>query len=123
MARRRSFPVRDVGQADAADPAARTAAPGPPAAPASVTDYVDSQGHAEVIDIARRARKDGHTVSIFTHTNVATSGLSDTFLADGLLHEQVGLTEAYGEALAAQLALVKFALTIPDSRARRALAV
>ncbi|MFD6912382.1 UvrD-helicase domain-containing protein [Streptomyces virginiae] len=89
----------------------------------SVTDYVDSQGHTEVIDIARRARKDGHTVSIFTHTNVATSGLSDALLADGLLHEQVGLTEAYGEALAAQLALVKFALTIPDSRARRALAV
>lgn len=89
----------------------------------SVTNYADGHGHAEVIDLARRARKDGHTVSIFTHTNVATSSLSDALLADGLVHEQVGLTEAYGEALAAQLALVKFALNTPGSRALRALAV
>ncbi|MCX5173828.1 AAA family ATPase [Streptomyces antibioticus] len=89
----------------------------------SVTDYDDGHGHAEVIDLARRARGDGHTVSIFTHTNVATSSLSDALLADGLVHEQVGLSEAYGEALTAQLALVKYALKIPDSGVLRALAV
>ncbi|MGQ4482629.1 UvrD-helicase domain-containing protein [Streptomyces sp. SAS_276] len=89
----------------------------------SVTDYADGHGHAAVIDLARRARKDGHTVSIFTHTNVATSSLSDALLADGLVHEQVGLTEAYGEALAAQLALVKYALDVPDAEVLRALAV
>jgi len=76
-----------------------------------------------VIHLARRARKDRHTVGIFTHTNVATSSLSDALLADGLAHEQVGLTESYGEALSAQLALVKFALAVPDTQVRRALAV
>jgi DNA helicase-2/ATP-dependent DNA helicase PcrA len=89
----------------------------------SVTDYAEGHGHAEVIDLARRARKDGDTVSIFTHTNLATSSLSDALLADGLVHEQVGLTEAHGEALAAQLALAKFALNLPGSRVLRALAV
>ncbi|MGW0569888.1 UvrD-helicase domain-containing protein [Streptomyces tauricus] len=89
----------------------------------SVTDYADDHGHAEVIGLARRARKDGDTVSIFTHTNVATSSLSDALLADGLVHEQVGLGEAHGEALAAQLALVKFAMGLPDAEVLRSLAV
>ncbi|MGW4051320.1 UvrD-helicase domain-containing protein [Streptomyces sp. NPDC004779] len=89
----------------------------------SVTDYADGHGHAEAIDLARRARKDGDTVSIFTHTNVATSSLSDALLADGLIHEQVGLTEAHGEALAAQLALVKYAMGIPNSEVLRSLAI
>ncbi|MGA5441918.1 UvrD-helicase domain-containing protein [Streptomyces griseoincarnatus] len=105
---------------DFAHDAIRTAAT---AGRISVTDYADGHGHAEVIDLARRARKDGDTVSIFTHTNVATSSLSDALLADGLAHEQVGLTEAHGEALAAQLALVKYALNLPDSEVLRALAV
>ncbi|MFE7046368.1 hypothetical protein ACFU9X_45500 [Streptomyces atratus] len=73
----------------------------------------DGHGHAEVIGLARRARKAGHTVSIFTHTNLATFSLSDAFLADGLVHEQVGLAEACGEALAAQIALVKHAANVP----------
>ncbi|MEU9213392.1 UvrD-helicase domain-containing protein [Streptomyces sp. NPDC048415] len=89
----------------------------------SVTDYTDGHGHAEVIDLARRARKDGDTVSIFTHTHVATSSLSDALLADGLAHEQVGFDEAHGEALAAQLALAKYALGLPDPEVLRALAV
>ncbi|MFD0373690.1 UvrD-helicase domain-containing protein [Streptomyces sp. NPDC127112] len=89
----------------------------------SITDYASGYGHAEVIDLARRARKAGDTVSIFTHTNVATSSLSDALLADGLVHEQVGLTEAHGEALAAQLSLVKYALGLPDPGVLRALAV
>ncbi|MZE76245.1 hypothetical protein [Streptomyces xinghaiensis] len=59
-----------------------------------VTDYADGHSHAEVIDLTRRARKDGETVGIFTHTNVAASSLSDALLADGLVHEQAGLTEA-----------------------------
>ncbi|MFJ2592275.1 UvrD-helicase domain-containing protein [Streptomyces erythrochromogenes] len=89
----------------------------------SVTDYASGNGHAEVIDLARRARKAGDTVSIFTHTNVATSSLSDALLADGLVHEQVGLSEAHGEALAAQLSLVKYALNLPDPGVLRGLAV
>ncbi|MEU6236070.1 UvrD-helicase domain-containing protein [Kitasatospora sp. NPDC047058] len=103
-----------------AHPAIRTAAD---AGRISVTDYTTGNGHTEVIDLVRAARKDGHTVAIFTHTNQATFSLSDALRVEGMTHELVGLTEAYGEALAAQLALLKFALNLPDSNVLRALAI
>ncbi|MFF2619348.1 UvrD-helicase domain-containing protein [Kitasatospora sp. NPDC058046] len=105
---------------DFAHPAIRTAAD---AGRISVTDYTTGHGHPEVIDLVRTARKDGHTVAIFTHTNQATFSLSDALRVEGMTHELVGLTEAYGEALAAQLALLKFALNLPNSNVLRALAI
>jgi DNA helicase-2/ATP-dependent DNA helicase PcrA len=105
---------------DFANPAIHTAAA---ADRISVTSYDDDTGHAEVIDLVRAARKDGHTVAIFTHTNQATFSLSEALRNEEMAHELVGLTEAYGEALAAQLALVKFALNDPNAEVRRTLAI
>jgi DNA helicase II / ATP-dependent DNA helicase PcrA len=51
-----------------------------------------------------------------------TADLSDALSAAGIRHEQVGLTEAYGEALNAQLALLKYAIEGAGG-GRRALAV
>ncbi|MEV4123158.1 UvrD-helicase domain-containing protein [Micromonospora sp. NPDC049645] len=89
----------------------------------SITRTTSATGYAEVIDLARNARLQGHTVSIFTHTNAATTELSDAMRQAGLNHEQVGLTEAYGEALPAQLALIQYALGDDAAPIRRALAV
>ncbi|MFD9770734.1 UvrD-helicase domain-containing protein [[Kitasatospora] papulosa] len=89
------------------DPAIRAAAD---AGRLSITRIEDEIGHRHVLRLARQARSQGDTVSIFTHTNAATTELSDALTADGLAHEQVGFTEAYGEALPAQLAMVQFAL-------------
>ncbi|KMV16491.1 hypothetical protein A5731_08205 [Mycolicibacterium conceptionense] len=61
----------------------------------------------EIIAAERSAR---HTVSVFTHTNAATTELSDVLTENGVRHEQVGLSEAYGEALNAQAAMVRYAL-------------
>lgn len=88
----------------------------------SVTSFEDEAGHYQVVAIARRARGRGDTVSIFTHTNSATTDLSDALTAAGLAHEQVGFTEAYGEALSAQIAMVQFALG-QEAQVLRSLAV
>ncbi|MEW2615060.1 UvrD-helicase domain-containing protein [Streptomyces sp. NPDC047880] len=89
----------------------------------SVTRITDDTGYAQVIELARAARQKRHTVSIFTHTNIATTSLSDALTTAGVIHEQVGFTEAHAEALSAQLALVQFALRQQGSQVRRALAV
>lgn len=88
-----------------------------------VTRITDGIGHAQVVDLTREARHRGHTVAVFTHTNAATSALSDALTDAGLAHEQVGFGEAYGEALAAQLALIRFALNHRPAPVRRNLAV
>ncbi|MFJ6900562.1 UvrD-helicase domain-containing protein [Streptomyces hokutonensis] len=102
------------------DPALRTAAQ---QGRLAVTRITDDTGYAQVIELARAARQKKHTVSIFTHTNVATTSLSDALTEAGLVHEQVGFTEAHAEALSAQLALVQFALGQKGVQVRRALAV
>lgn len=102
------------------DPALRTAAQ---QGRLAVTGITDDTGYAQVIDLARAARQKKHTVSIFTHTNIATTYLSDALTAAGVIHEQVGFPEAHAEALSAQLALVRFALRQKGSQVRRALAV
>jgi DNA helicase-2/ATP-dependent DNA helicase PcrA len=89
----------------------------------SVTQIEDEAGYDQVVTIARQARHQGDTVSIFTHTNAATTELSDALTAAGLSHEQVGLTEAFGEALPAQLALVRYALGEGSAPMLRTLAV
>ncbi|MFJ8787057.1 UvrD-helicase domain-containing protein [Streptomyces sp. NPDC102476] len=89
----------------------------------AVTRITDDTGYAQVIDIARAARQKKHSVSIFTHTNIATTSLSDALTAAGVIHEQVGFPEAHAEALSAQLALVQFALGEKGAQVRRALAV
>jgi len=89
----------------------------------SVTRITSSTGYDEVIALAREARQHDHTVSIFTHTNGATTDLSDAMSHAGLRHEQVGLTEAYGEALPAQLALIQYGLGDDTAPVRRSLAV
>lgn len=61
----------------------------------------------EIIAAERSARQ---TVSVFTHTNAATTELSDALTENGVRHEQVGLSEAYGEALNAQAAMLRYAL-------------
>lgn len=83
----------------------------------AVTRFQEGNGYREVIALTRDARKQGHTVSIFTHTIAATTALSDALSKAGLAHEQVGFGEAYGEALAAQLALIQYALG--DSKSLR----
>jgi DNA helicase-2/ATP-dependent DNA helicase PcrA len=88
-----------------------------------VTRITDGTGYAQVIDLARAARQKKHTVSIFTHTNIATTSLSDALTAAGLVHEQVGFPEAHAEALSAQLALIRYALGHKGTQVRRALAV
>jgi DNA helicase-2/ATP-dependent DNA helicase PcrA len=87
-----------------------------------LTRATAESSHAEAVRIARDALGSGHSVSIFTHTNQATAALSDALTAEGVLHEQVGFTEAYGEALRAQLALLRYAL-FGERGGRRALAV
>ncbi|TDT97296.1 DNA helicase-2/ATP-dependent DNA helicase PcrA [Streptomyces sp. 846.5] len=89
----------------------------------AVTRYMSGSGYEEVIDLARAARRKGHTVSVFTHTNAATTALSDALTAAGLAHEQVGFTEAHAEAMSAQLALLQYALGDDAAPVRRALAV
>lgn len=101
------------------DPAIQAAAA---AGRLSVTPFEDEAGHDQVVAIARLARRRSDTVSVFTHTNSATTDLSDALTAAGLGHEQVGFTEAYGEALSAQLAMVQFALG-RDAQVLRSLAV
>ncbi|MER6386786.1 hypothetical protein [Streptomyces sp. NPDC001250] len=49
--------------------------------------------------------------------------MSDALNAAGLVHEQVGFTEAHTEALSAQLTLVQYALGQKRTQVRRALAV
>jgi hypothetical protein len=52
---------------------------------------------------AERANR--RSVSVFTHRNASTRELSDALTAANVRHEQVRLSEAYGEALNAQLAI------------------
>jgi DNA helicase-2/ATP-dependent DNA helicase PcrA len=75
-----------------------------------------------VVNIVSAERELGHSVSVFTHSNASTSELSDALTAANVRHEQVGLSEAYGEALNAQLAMLKYALEGTPG-GRRALAV
>jgi len=75
-----------------------------------------------VVELVQAERVLGHSVSVFTHSNASTTELSDALTTAGVRHEQVGLSEAYGEALNAQLAMLRYALEgSPGSR--RALAV
>lgn len=62
------------------------------------------------------------SVSIFTHTHAATAELSTELTTSGVLHEQVGFTEAFGDALQAQFATLRWAL-LGEAGARVALAV
>lgn len=75
-----------------------------------------------VVQLVQTERAVGHSVSVFTHTNASTTELSDALTAARILHEQVGLSEAYGEALNAQFAMIRYALQ-GSPGARRALAV
>jgi DNA helicase-2/ATP-dependent DNA helicase PcrA len=86
-----------------------------------VTRVPDDAQHTHIADLVRAERMRQKTVSIFTHTNAATAALSDALTAANHRHEQVGLSEAYGEALNAQMALLRYALD--GTSGRRALAV
>ena len=89
----------------------------------AVTRVTDGTGYTQVVDLAQDARRQGHTVSIFTHTNAAATALSDALTEAGLVHEQVGFGEAHAEALPAQLALVQYALGDDAAPVLRTLAV
>lgn len=86
-----------------------------------VSRVPDALRHTHIIDLVRAERERRNTVSVFTHTNAATAALSDALTAADHHHEQVGLSEAYGEALKAQMALLRYALN--GTPGRRALAV
>lgn len=77
--------------------------------------------HARVVELVQTERAMGRTVSVFTHSNAATAELSDALTAATVRHEQVGLSEAFGEALNAQVALLRYALA--GTPGRRELAV
>lgn len=70
--------------------------------PAELTHEV-----AKVIDAERAANK---TVSVFTHTNASTAELSTGLTQAGIIHQQVGFTESFGDALQAQFAFVRWAI-------------
>lgn len=89
----------------------------------TVTHCTPADSYGQAVALTRAARARQHTVNVFTHTIAATSLLSDTLVKLGIPHEQVGFTEAYGEAIAAQHQLLRFALDIPGGKTRRALAV
>ncbi len=76
-------------------------------------------GVATVVAHETAAQK---SVSVFTHTHAATAELSTELTATGVFHEQVGFTEAFGDALQAQFAFLRWALS-GDAGARAALAV
>jgi len=86
-----------------------------------VTRVTDSTRHTRVVELVQAERAVRRTVSVFTHSNASTTELSDALTAAKVRHEQVGLTEAYGEALNAQLAMLRYALE--GTPGRRALAV
>jgi DNA helicase-2/ATP-dependent DNA helicase PcrA len=75
-----------------------------------------------VVELVQGERRLGHTVSVFTHSNLSTTELSDALTAANVRHEQVGLSEAYGEALNAQVAMLRYAVEGRPG-GRRALAV
>ena len=89
-----------------------------------VTRVDDSTGDARIVGLVQAERSLAHTVSVFTHSNAATAELSDALTASGIRHEQVGLSEAYGEALNAQVAMLHYALErTPGRRALELLCV
>lgn len=81
----------------------------------------DNDRYDRVLELVEAERVSNQTVSIFTHTNAATAELSDAMTHVGVRHEQVGLSEAYGEALNAQVAMARYA--IEGVSGRRAFAV
>ncbi len=84
-----------------------------------VPDGELAAGVATVVANETGAQK---SVSIFTHTHAATAELSTKLTAAGVFHEQVGFTEAFGDALQAQFATLRWAL-LEEAGARVALAV
>lgn len=72
--------------------------------------------------VVNAERTDGRTVSVFTHTHTATAELSTVLLEAGIDHEQVGFAEAFGDGLAAQFSLLRWALD-GNASPRHALAV
>lgn len=89
----------------------------------AITRFNNGAGYEQVIALTRQARQLKQTVSIFTHTIAATTALADALTTAGLAHEQIGFGEAFGEALPAQLALIKFALGDTNAPFYRTLAV
>lgn len=77
---------------------------------------------ATTLEIVKRERSMGKSVSLYTHTNTSTADLSTALTMAGLDHEQVGFAEAYGDGLHAQFQLLRWAL-LGKTRAREALAV
>jgi DNA helicase II / ATP-dependent DNA helicase PcrA len=86
-----------------------------------VNRVTDSRRYDRIVELVKAERVNRRGVSIFTHSNASTSELSDALTAANVRHEQVGLSEAYGEALNAQIAMLRYALE--GSPGRRALAV
>ena len=86
-----------------------------------ITRVDDNNRYSHIVELVEAERASNHTVSIFTHTNAATTELSDALTGTGVRHEQVGLSEAYGEALNAQAAMLRYA--IQGTSGRRAFAV
>jgi DNA helicase-2/ATP-dependent DNA helicase PcrA len=86
-----------------------------------VTRVDESTRDSRVVELVEAERASKRTVSIFTHTNASTTALSDALTDAGVRHEQVGLSEAYGEALNAQAAMLRYA--IDGASGRRAFAV
>ena len=74
------------------------------------------------VQVVAAERSAGKAVSVFTHTHAATAELSTVLSKAGVDHEQVGFTEAFGDGLQAQFALLRWAL-VKQSGARAALAV
>jgi DNA helicase II / ATP-dependent DNA helicase PcrA len=86
-----------------------------------VTRVTDNNRHSRIVELVQAERAVQNTVSVFTHSNASTTELSDALTAANVRHEQVGLSEAYGEALNAQVAMLRYALE--RTPVRRALAV
>lgn len=77
---------------------------------------------AAALEVIKKERSHGRSVSVCTHTNASTAELSTALATAGIDHEQVGFTEAYGDGLQAQFQLLRWAL-VQRPGARQALAV
>jgi DNA helicase-2/ATP-dependent DNA helicase PcrA len=72
-----------------------------------IDDRVPAEAVCEALDQARA--RCARSIGVFTHGNEATAALSAALTARGVDHLTVGMSESYGEALSAIVAMLRFA--------------
>lgn len=71
-----------------------------------------------IVDHVCTERLEGRSVNIYVHTQAAAAEVSSMLRQGSVPHEEVGFNEAFGEALAAQIGLIRYAVEgLPGGRA------